>query len=93
MTKDSLKTLPPAESGEETERRSFQSHVLHCNLKHSEIQLGKAAALTCMHHVGEVRSCHLYCLSLVSALTLSWQVLSLMVRGKGVLGFLKFITL
>lgn len=76
MTKDSLRALPPAESGEETDRRSFQSPVLHCNLKHSEIQLGKAAALTGMHHTGEVRSCHLDRLSLISALTLCRQVLS-----------------
>ena len=79
MTKDSLKALPPAESGEETERRSLQSPGLHCILRHSEIQLGKAAALTGMYQVGEVRSCHLYRLSRISAPTLSWQLLSLMV--------------
>lgn len=93
VTKDSLKALPPAESGEETERRSLQSHGLHCNLKHSEIQLGKAAALTGTYHVGEVRSCHLYRLSRISAPTLSRQLLSLMVWGKGVLGFLTSVTL
>ena len=75
------------------DRRSFQSPVLHCNLKHSEIPLGKAAALTGTRHMGEVRSCHLDRLSLISALSLSRQVLSLMVWGKGVLGFLKSVTL
>ena len=93
VTKDSLRALPAAESGEETERRSFQSPVLHCNLKHSEIPLGKAAALTGTRHMGEVGSCHLDRLSLISALSLSRQVLSLMVWGKGVLGFLKSVTL
>lgn len=53
MTRTPLKALPPAESGEGAQREEPAKPQASCNLKHSEIQLGKAAALTGTYHVGE----------------------------------------